>query len=369
MCPDWIWLCFACIPVAFFFAWPGCCCSGAAPCIFIDEDFGRSDDTDIDTGSPVGWSEDSGDFEIDGNALVTSDANAMATCLTPNPVGDPIFQILLNIQADTDGDTIRVGIGDHYCEVKIAATPNAYVRIYDASDVLIGESKDFGLATSTNHPLSLCCESSTTISAICRDGHARSDTTTITGDTVWLGTGATVTGTVSFDDLTAERIATGCNGECFACHPQCQDGTIPQTMQAVVAGLGNNICGSCTSYNGTYVLDQGGTAAGASLGNCGWRYIFPSPACSNCGPSTFVNPCNQLRFYPSLIAGYKVALDYHNGTSSVTPDNILWDDTSFPSLSSQGSLDCANIPVTVFGFPSTSHGLCSAGGSTVTISP
>ena len=58
------------------------------------------------------------------------------------------------------------------------------------------------------------------------------------------------------------------------CAPECEhcDGDLPSQYQVVIASLANGNCGSCTSINGTYVLDY--------VGDCVWEYVFPSNFCN-----------------------------------------------------------------------------------------
>lgn len=55
----------------------------------------------------------------------------------------------------------------------------------------------------------------------------------------------------------------------------CNSGTSPLQIQVTLTGIANNVCMSCASYNGTFVLDQNPFVP------CSYVYTFPSKFCGS----------------------------------------------------------------------------------------
>jgi hypothetical protein len=351
---DW-WLLWATLSLSVF-SFITCCCGGGpvGPCQFVNESFVRANNTDINTGSSCGWTETAGDAAIASNALTFTTANAKATCSTVNSLGNSLMAIRVFLKSSAASDLIRVGLGDHYAEIKIHST-DAYVRIYDSTSTLLAESQYGEFAAGNLHRLDLCF-SGDHIAAFLFDligsGRAAVSTpATVTGDSLWLGTGGTVTGTVSFSSLTADQVATGCSS-CDDC--ACDGATHPAQMQVVLSALANGTnvghCTNCASYAGTYILDQATTA-------CWWRYRFSSAPCTGCsgGDCKYlevqVNPPAGILTEPYMIVNL-------GGTSG--SGNMAWQQTS---LDPSSPFDCSAINVSPT--PTTDdNNICKATGST-----
>jgi hypothetical protein len=268
---DW-WLLLSCVCLGFF--WAGCPCCSSGPCQFASDTFNRADNTDINTGSTVGWTETSGSWSIASNKLSTSSANAKATASTAHPDGTPYMKVVTIVQGDTSGDTIRIDVGDIYAEAKLGAG-TGYLKIYDSGGNVVSEDDTLTLHTGSAYTFTVCVNSSG-VQASLFLGFTVTNITwlgTVTGSTFALGTGGTVTGTVTFDSVTADRVEAACSTCGVFCNAACNDNTSPAYYQVVISGMANGSCGSCASYDGTYILHQ-------TSSDCAWRYNLGSAFCS-----------------------------------------------------------------------------------------
>lgn len=208
------------------FFWPNCTCCGVS-CVEQEDNFNRDDDTDLGGD----WTERSGDWEIASNKLSIGDANAIAEYSTAGTSGR-VQQVKAKIRGTASGDKARllVNYSNSNDDAWIAefefGTPGT-IRLINrdnGTDTIVREW-DVDIAIDTDHSVRACYHSG---SAFLPDGiqwpnhltvhfgsavrvshkGTTSSATSVPGSTrvFGLGTGDTVTGTITFDDFKIERI-------------------------------------------------------------------------------------------------------------------------------------------------------------------
>lgn len=258
----------ACASLGFFFT---CCCSD---CEWGSDNFDRADDTDINTGSSVGWTESSGTWAIVSNQLVCSSAG-LAICDSAHPDGDITMSVSVDISHDTSGSTVDVIVGYagsvyYYARVTFSSTTGTIqLRKYNSgihSDISVTENYSSLLPSST-HTLTVCVTEGGAIHAEFPGTGVAVGTSaaqTITGTKACLSCSGS--GNATFDNFALSKSynSTGatdcprCDSACFICEP----GTAtPYGIQAVVTGH--------ATYNGTYLCDTF-TAHSALDPTCKW---------------------------------------------------------------------------------------------------
>ena len=118
-----------------------------------------------------------------------------------------------------------------------------------------------------------------------------------------------------------------CCVECEHCDPADH---IPKELQVVIAGMADDSCYECASFNGTYVLAKHEDAYGSA---CVWRYVF-SPAV--CGANYMfaliwksgLDYILSVTAYNRWAAQSRWAFWLNLGTTK--PDCRSWSDTSIP---------------------------------------
>lgn len=186
-----------------------CCCA----CPICEDDFDRGDDTDIDTGSTCGWTEDAGAWEIKTNTLRTSSSSAVASVTSVHP-DTPYATYIEATLYGASGDELRILIDyadtSNYLFAQLTiGDPNGCLELYrrsGGSNTLLTAVRVVA-AASTAHLVKVYW------------GEDKTDTEmfgavfgsaillfeeTGTNDQVGLGTG-TVAGEVRFDDFVFEK--------------------------------------------------------------------------------------------------------------------------------------------------------------------
>ena len=217
-------------------------------CQVAADDFDRGDSTDIGDH----WSEDSGDWSTDTKQLVTTDSDAQATITTLRESDE--WQLSASVQADTDGDSLGVLVGDlggDYVRASILIDSSGDSTL--AIDGLGSASCDFsGLELDTPYTLTLCVVGETAIASLGTQTIVATLSSALVSGQIGLATG-TNSGTATFDDFTALRFVDGyCECEAQTCGG-CKDGAAPPCLQLDFTGLeddGSGLCGgaSCTLY-------------------------------------------------------------------------------------------------------------------------
>lgn len=309
---------------------PACGCDTNA------DTFTRSNSANINTSSPYGWTVDNGSFSIASNKLATSSTMAAAKFGAPRPNYDMSIQVDITLPAD--GDTARVLLNyidkDNYWAAEFVASASGALpvnrlriltRVAGVETVITDQLQNWG---NTNTGMTVCFNSVTnrlTVSPPSPSHFATAIMPTPTSLYVGLGTGATLSAGMTFDNFSVTQTSAGCS----PC-PTCCTGTIPNQVRVTLAGLssgGASTCGSCGSLNGTYVLTLIGRPSPWSpvQGYCVWCYAFPSPVCGYAFLYAFADTVNGLwdirltakenNYDP---AGGVDTVAWHTGFSSIT---------------------------------------------------
>lgn len=215
-------------------------CCGCEGCQFLTDDFTRGDSTTVG-GS---WVEQSGDWEISSNRLIVSDSDALLNNTTAQPISDEQMRHKATIRATADGDQLRVIVAYLdtnnylYAQFEFDSTCGELTlwEVISGTHTQIGDTIPVrGDWLDADHILSVCYDSGPccpdesddsaafgadgcigTLRAIFNNTHIASafDVAAPTGGYyVGLGTG-TLTGTATFDDVTAYRIEEEANCRC-----------------------------------------------------------------------------------------------------------------------------------------------------------
>ena len=260
-----IWLILSLCLIGFFVC--GCPCA----CIACFDQFTRADGTDITTGSPCGWTEAAGSWEIASNKLRTASTNAIARGDTIPASGKN--RVLVDFQVPGDGDIVRAIVdyvdasNFHFVECKVHPTsPLGYLRLYNkigGVDTQLATDDTLQLNSgSAVYSLEVCVnQAGTFISAnVKQSGILKSSVSaaysTLGGTYVGIGTGGTVSGNIDFDNAS---LSDSCPGGA-QCAPlrcdECVDNNITRTMKVVLAGIANNACTTCGNFNATYYPER-----------------------------------------------------------------------------------------------------------------
>ncbi len=257
---------------------PGCKCCGTG-CTFFSDDFAVDD-------LATNYTSVSGSWAISGGNLHTASSSAVLTGSTANPNSDPNTKISVTVNIATNGDTARIILArvdaNNYCYAEVKAGTVAYLKIFQVAGggAAIEEVSCSGFSRATG-TFSFCASIYNGIMRANVGSDAVTFAATFTGTGWGLGTGTLITGTVTFDDLTANITSASCaecggsscgsaSGDCNGCVA----GTVPGVMRVHFrAGtMGNQGCGTCTSLNGTDV-DCTQIAGGIGV-NCTYHAVF-----------------------------------------------------------------------------------------------
>jgi hypothetical protein len=253
--------------VAFGVCWWPCCGTPPPDCTVFEDNFDRSDSTNL--GSD--WTETTGNSTITSNALRFTTTNAVATCNTNSPNASR------SIKADFSGSATnnigRIVIGTHKIEVKCSATTGFIRLINPVGSVSESSATNLNFPVATSTPVVVCYDAALGIISASVPSVAGCSFTatgeTVVGLTNGLGTGGTVSGSVSWDNFELLDINDDCSCELgdrtFGC-PDCIDKISPLYMQVDVSGVTNDGCTNCSSLNGTYILPYDGIYEGG----CNW---------------------------------------------------------------------------------------------------
>lgn len=270
----------ACACLGFFFT---CCCT---TCKFGEDDFGRSDNTDINTGSSVGWTEVSGTWDITSGALVCSSAG-IARCDTSHPDSKPTSQVRVDIDHNTSGSTVDVLVGYaasndyYYARFTFSSLGGGSIEIrrnnlgIHSSIGTLVTGTGFLVPGSGPYTAVVCATAHNVFATIEGTGVFAGNSTaiTLTGNKVALGCSGS--GTATFDNFSVSKSyeSTGapscprCQLACLWCE---STDTVPSAIQAVV---------NSGPYAGTYLCDVF-VPTGTLKSTCSWttdHIVFCSP--------------------------------------------------------------------------------------------
>lgn len=259
---------------------PGCnCCGGCELC--ADTMAGRADGTDITTGSPCGWTEVSGAWEMLSDELKCTSAG-VALCNTAHSGGDDTMVAEVTFRNDTSGSTCNL-IVDYvdssnywYAEYKVGDNTIKIYQVTSGTPTLITTvATGVTMNTSTDYVAKVCRESdgvhAGTISAYL-DGVVKLTcyAPPLTGGTK-AGLGMTGSGPAYFTLFTLSKSYASDATTCEACSETwvtpvgcatcCPGFTAFQLVLEVGAtALANTVCGASPLQfcNGTECEDFGG---------------------------------------------------------------------------------------------------------------
>src|SRR3972149_3761604 len=231
-----------------------CCCAGTG-CLICADTFDRSDSTDINTGSPCGWAEDSGDGSISSNKLSFSAAGIARSTTTQVGGGTPAFFITVNAASTASGADARILFDyvdvNNYKIAEVVFGTSGSVRLRDNVAGVITTRSDASIAITSPTELQLCYTNSNTTATF----RVANKTTvsyawgaTVNG-VVALATSSVAGGQGTFDDFgffKHDDLQNGCP-RCFAVCAYCPSG-IPLIYQVTLA-LVADICGNCANFN------------------------------------------------------------------------------------------------------------------------
>lgn len=344
-----------------------CCCE---TCDICSDDFNRSDDTDINTGSACGWTESSGSWAISSNQLVESSGstNSLAICDTAHPDAESTMVVQVDFKHSNSGSScdVIVGLVDasnyHYARFTVGTNAVLIRRVVAGSHSTLA-TRSVTLAINTTYTAKVCVTPSGSITASVNSVPKVSAHGTPLGSQ--SGLGATGAGTATFDDFTmtkafnsdtCERCLVPCGGAC------CSGDTMPSSLTMVVQDITNGTCGSCTSLNATYVVDFTSEPIPTFSGGCVYIYQFPSPICTNPNDFNFAGAellCDtdtgELYFVNAFVGRANDALQNH----------IRWQDAT--NLVLDGPADCSAITSSISSVIDVSS-VCVGAGSSVSIS-
>ena len=319
------------------------CCCGPPPCTQFEDNFDRSNNTNI--GSD--WSEEEGDWSIASNKLSISSANAL--CLCQASLDHP-YSLEVVYNATTLNDLIKIVFNyvdsDNYSFVLIEIEPDTFInflkivdRVGGVETVLVNTSD--GSDVSTDIDVKLCVFNSYVI--LQTPGQNVSAHITSSSSVCGLGTGSILTGTVTFnnfvihtpDSINPECSPSICDIDCD-CSPDF-DTLVTTHLEVEIAGIVNNSpvdCSDCSDLNDTYLLTNAICITTASR----WRYVFPSGA----------QPCNAEELTVAFISKTMVLVNFEGIDGAVTYFRTPLGE-SIPSDTDCNSLENFNVPPNTVG--------------------
>jgi hypothetical protein len=280
-----------------------CCCGGATGCQIGLDSFDRADSTDINTGSPVGWSEVTGNPEILSNRLSFSGAG-IALCSTSQAGSDPRFRLVSNVQASAEGGTARYLFDyvdtNNYKIVETVFGTSGAVRLIDR----IGGSETTRAeliasnVLNTDARIALCYNVGQATVHFYQQSASQSRFLTYNwgpladvNGVVALACSADGGGAVSFDSFdlakhySLQMGCPGCSSPCLGC-----SFGAPPGMRVELSNLGNARF-DCSPFNTTYDLPLSG--------RCYYELDFTALA-----PDLLVRPTDRHFMYLTLTSNH-----------------------------------------------------------------
>lgn len=273
---------------------PSCCCGPTEPpveCDIVSDSFNRADSTSL--GSD--WTEEAGDWEIDSNELEITTTAACVLSTADNPDGPTSYVTALTKFSTTGHARLIVAATDEnnylYGEIAFAGALSV-IRIGKRSggtDTVLGTYISFiSIGFDTNYSWYVCYNGTAlTVGNVGGCLLSRS-VSGFTGAKVGMGTGATVSGTINFDDFAATRVAEDCAvcDTCGSCDDCCDDGG-PFEIIADFTGMTatDNECTNCEALPTEFTLAFFSSSPGFS---CIWylEYEFCDSPCGDSDPDS-----------------------------------------------------------------------------------
>lgn len=277
---------------------PGCQCCEEENCLICADDFDRTDNDNIDTGSTCGWTEVSGAWEVITNKLVCTTAG-IALCDTVHPDGDSSMVVDVDIKHAGTGSACDVIVGyvdsSNYFYVRfVFGTGTILIReVSGGSHSTLETLTGVTLAVNTVYVVKVCVNASGDIT-VEKDSVIKltAASTGITGTQCGLGCNGTFAAT--FDNFTFSKSDNA--GDAANCEP-CRELFVPEDCEdcctlslagtEVLVDLGaggwtSDLC-DCDSIAGEYTAVKI-----AALTPCAWQYaVLAEDWCeANCDEET-----------------------------------------------------------------------------------
>lgn len=293
------------------------CTCGGPGCTACSDDFGRTDGTDITTGSACGWTKvGTPTAVIDTGTLKISSTNAVVLCDTEPPTAQ--FAIDVDINATNSGNIAQVIVGyvdsTHYWIVQVQfSTTAGRILLIERSGATFTtrgfSNTNLNFAASTWYTLRVCNNTSSgvlTASIDGKPGSFASYAAGITDKTVGLGVGGTLTGSVKFDNWKLSDYSGSC-----PCHVSktvncaaCKDGVISAEW-AIVLNFADADC-DCSALRATYYKNVAAPGAPCAVGDF---VIFPRKRSTGA--------CNYLTIDSGGLKGGTGRLGWSGGVAEV----------------------------------------------------
>lgn len=268
-----------------------CCCN----CELASDDFDRSDNTDIDAGSPFGWDEVAGDGAIVSSELKFSATNSRVI----SSVSHSDAYITISSQVFPNSTTTKPWVifgwvdASNYFAIEIGATSGGAtpINLIQNGSVIYTWSAQFSRVTGNvfivwvsvtpSGQLTWNLDVNDSGNHFTHSGFF--DFTSSTTGAAGLGTGSVVSTACSFQSFTLEapNIGTGCVFRSGL--TTCNHGlAYPNHCGVTLAGITDTGCGSAALLNDTFELDfvWSQTSSGNLAPRSFYRVNFPSAICS-----------------------------------------------------------------------------------------
>lgn len=269
-----VYLCLSPFIVGVGFCWP--CCEENVCTICTDNWTGIANGTDVSTGTSCGWTEDAGSWSVTSNAVTTGSASAILRSNTLQSSGTAAMKVAASLTSSASNDLVRIIVAYadsthyHFAEIKIGAS--GYLKLFIKSGAgaptELASTTGAVVGASTPTTVTVCISQNlTSIGATVGTFYAHASTSfPASADAFGLGTGGTVTGTVTFDDVVAESTIEGCelcatSQRCTACTGS--GANVAELYQADIAGVvhgtGGTNCNDaeCNVKNGSFIFNIG----------------------------------------------------------------------------------------------------------------
>lgn len=272
-----------CYGIAIGLSCTGGSCLSCASCDIASDDFNRSDDTNIDTGSTAGWTESSGSWDITSNKLRCTSAG-IAICDTAHPDSHITLSAQVEFSHSTSSSTCDVLVGlaasnnYYYVQYTVAGASGSIDirRNFFGTHSSIKSRSSVTMSTSTTYTAKVCVAANGTITAYL-DGVIMLSAYATSASGTQAGLGASGSGTATFDNWVLKKSYHATTAEdCDLCPYSvdciyCSDGASMYQVKLVIAGIvanvpnNNNYCPDCADYNGIYFVDANTCTASPCL--------------------------------------------------------------------------------------------------------
>lgn len=351
-----------------------CCCQ----CDICEDDFDRSNSSDVSTGSDCGWTEVAGDWSIASNVLSISSADA-ALSLNAS-VGSNFYA---RVDAGVaSGKKSRLACDfvdeDNYlaAEFELTAASQTTCRI-----IRRASGVESVLAVSPHHltttgVLELRFSHHTDAGRVAVE-YIFTDNgvgwinhfwayETVSTNKLAIACGSN-SGTITFNDFSVVKsimTAPGVGSTCLQVPSSCLD--CAQEIELEIIGLANNSCGSCTSLNTTYTLTLAGaenTIGGSATRRCYWIYELPSAICGVKWAMVYVDP---TRGWVARLSNYNTVRPWDSSYGFVAPAGHMIYEWSLETTWDEECLEIEEMTLNTFS-ATTIGNTCTRTGSTAVV--